>query len=82
MLQEQPQIRYRPSGHLDKPYLNPSSVWLEASGWVFGCNSALDGTAVHPDLVLFEVELWQAAAFTNVQLGMHQVHTVEEGESR
>lgn len=65
----------------DEPYLNPSGVWLEASGWVFGRHSALDRTAVHPDLVLFEAEFWQAAALTHMQLGMHQVHTVIEREA-
>lgn len=58
-------------------YLNSASVRLESSGGVFGGHSALDGTAVHPDLILFEVEFWQAAAFTYMQLSMHQVHTVE-----
>ncbi len=64
----------------DDPYLNPSGVWLEPSGWVFGRHSALDRTAVHPDLVLFEAQFWQAAALTHVQLGMHQVHAVLEKE--
>lgn len=58
------------------PYLNSASVRLESSGRVFGGHSALDGTAIHPDLILSEVELWQAAAFTYMQLSMHQVHTV------
>lgn len=63
--------------HLENPpYLNPSGVRLEASGRVFGRHSALDGTAVHSDFVLFEVELWQAAAFAHMQLSMHQVNTV------
>ncbi|KAG7243288.1 hypothetical protein INR49_011741 [Caranx melampygus] len=64
----------------NRAYLNPASVWLEASGWVLSCHSALDSTAIHPDLVLFEAQLWQAAALTHVQLGMHQVHTVQERE--
>lgn len=66
-------IRYLKTG----PYLNSASVRLESSGGVFGCHSALDGTAVYSDLILFEVELWQAAALTHMQLGMHQVHTVK-----
>lgn len=62
--------------HLYGAYLNPAGVWLEAPGGVFGCHSALDGTAVHPDLVLFEAQFWQAASFAHAELGMHQVHTV------
>lgn len=62
----------------DGAYLNPAGVWLEASGRVLGCHSALDSTTIHPDLVLFEAQLWQAAALAHVQLGMHQVHTVRE----
>lgn len=58
-------------------YLNSAGVGLESSGGVFGGYSALDGTAIHPDLILFEVELWQAAAFTYMQLSVHQVHTVK-----
>lgn len=50
----------------DGAHLNSSSIRLKASGRVFGRHSALDGTAVHPDLVLFEVELWQAAALTHM----------------
>ena len=59
-------------------YLDPAGVWLEASGRVLGGHSALDGTAVHPDLVLLEAQLRQAAALTHMQLGMHQVHAVGE----
>lgn len=59
------------------PYLDSAGVRLESSGGVFGGHSALDGTAVHSDLILFEVELCQAAALTHVQLGVHQVHTVK-----
>lgn len=65
----------------DEPYLNPPGVWLEASGRVFGRHSALDGAAVHPDLVLFEVQFWQAAALTHMHLGVHQVHTVKVREA-
>lgn len=63
-------------GFQHEAYLNPPGVWLEGSGWVFGRHSTLDRAAVHPDLVLFEAELWQAAALAHMQLGVHQVHTV------
>lgn len=59
-------------------YLDPPRVWLEAPGRVFGRHSALDGAAVHPDLVLFQAQFWQAAAFAHMQLGMHQVHAEEQ----
>lgn len=36
-------------------YLNSTSVRLESSCRVFGGHSALDGTAIHSDLILFEV---------------------------
>lgn len=61
----------------DELYLDPSGVWLEASGRVFGRHPALDRAAVHPDLVLFEAQFWQAAALAHMQLGVHQVHTVK-----
>lgn len=64
--------------HEAEAHLNPPGVRLEAPGGVFGRHPALDGAAVHPDLVLFEVELGQAAALAHVQLSVHQVHTVEE----
>lgn len=67
---------------LDKAYLDPSRVRLEASGRVLGRHSALDRAAVHPDLVLLEAELGQAAALAHVQLSVHQVHTVAERERR
>lgn len=67
---------------VDKAYLNPSRVWLEASGWVLGCHSTLDCAAIHPDLVLFEAEFWQAAALAHMELSMHQVHAVAERERR
>lgn len=59
-------------------HLNPAGVGLEASGRVFGSHSALDCAAVHPDLVLLEVQVWQAAALAHAQLSVHQVHTVEK----
>lgn len=58
-------------------YLNSTSVRLESSSGVFSGHSALDGTAIHSDLILLEVELGQAAAFTYMQLSVHQVHTVK-----
>jgi len=64
----------------DDAYLNPPGVWLEASGRVLGRHSALDRAAVHPDIFLLEAQFWQAAALTHMQLGMHQVHAVREGE--
>lgn len=64
--------------HEAEAHLDPAGVGLEAPGGVFGRHPALDGAAVHPDLVLFEVELGQAAALAHVQLSVHQVHTVEE----
>lgn len=59
-------------------YLNPACVRLKTSGRVLGGHPALDGAAVHSDLVLFEAQLWQAAALAHMQLGVHQIHTVWE----
>lgn len=72
--------RLRPGDHEAEAHLNPPGVGLEAPGGVFGRHPALDGAAVHPDLVLFEVQLGQAAALAHVQLSVHQVHT--GGEER
>lgn len=63
-------------------HLNPPGVGLEAPGGVFRRHSALDCAAVHPDLVLFQVQVWQAAALAHAQLSVHQVHTEEEREMR
>lgn len=51
---------------------------MEAPGRVFGRHSALDCAAVHPDLVLLEVQVRKAAALAHTQLSVHQVHTVEK----
>lgn len=75
--------RLRPGrDHEAEAHLNPPGVGLEAPGGVFGRHPALDCAAVHPDLVLFEVQLGQAAALAHVQLSVHQVHTAEEINER
>lgn len=68
--------------HEAEAHLDPAGVGLEAPGGVFGRHPALDGAAVHPDLVLLEVELGQAAALAHVQLSVHQVHAAEEINER
>jgi hypothetical protein len=36
-------------------YLYSTCVWLEVKGWILSCDTALDGTTLQANILLFQV---------------------------